>query len=103
MWLTLVLMALTTFAFRYAFFTGYLSLEIGPRLRRFLGFSAPCVLTAMAAPILVMPHGELVRTIADPYLLGGLSAIGLGLVTRHMLPTVVISLLVFVLVAQAAG
>lgn len=103
MWLILMLMALTTFAFRYAFFTGYLKLEIGPRLRCFLGFSAPCVLTAMAAPIVVMPHGEVVQTIGDPYLLGGLTAIGLGLMTRHMLPTVVVSLLVFVLAVQVLG
>lgn len=95
MWLTLALMALTTFAFRYAFFTGALRMDIGPRLQRFLGFSAPCVLVAMAAPIVLVADGELAVTWTNPYLLGGVVAIGLSLLTRQMLAVVVISLLVF--------
>ncbi|WP_409525769.1 AzlD domain-containing protein [Nitrincola sp. MINF-07-Sa-05] len=100
MWLILALMALITFAFRYILFSGYLRLEISPRQQRFLGFSAPCVLTAMATPIVFMPGGELISTMLNPYLLVGLLAIGLSLVTRHMLLTVTISLLVFALATQ---
>jgi len=99
-WLILVLMALVTFAFRYALFSGYLRLEMSLRQQQFLSFSAPCVLTAMAAPIVIMPGGELSLTILNPYLLCGLLAIGLILVTRHMLLTVIISLLVFALATQ---
>lgn len=103
MWLILVLMAVTTFAFRYLFFSGYLRFEAGPRLERFLSFSAPAVLTAMAAPIVVAPAGELALTMTSPYLIGGLTAVVLSRLSRSLLLVVVVSLAVFTLTQSLAG
>lgn len=95
MWTLLAAMALVTFGFRFAFFAGFVTLTPGPRLQRLLSFSAPCVLTAMATPIAVAPHGELWLTPDSPYLVGGVVAVVLAGLRCSLLWVVVLSLTTF--------
>ncbi|PIE46193.1 MAG: branched-chain amino acid ABC transporter [Gammaproteobacteria bacterium] len=49
--LWIILMACITFAVRYAFFMRSVPIKLNRHARQFLIFTAPCILTAMWAPI----------------------------------------------------
>ncbi|TMP26702.1 branched-chain amino acid ABC transporter [Pseudoalteromonas rubra] len=91
----ILLMALITFFMRYAFFMEKLPIKLDLRVQRFLSFTAPCILTAMAAPIV---FGEMVFTaedITNPFLLAGIIAIVLSLLVKNTLFVVLASMGVF--------
>lgn len=94
-WLTIILMTAVVFVSRYLFLEPRLPLRLGPRTTRFLSYSAPAILTAIAAPIVFMPEGELALEISNPYLISATLAVTLAYLTRHVLFTTVVSMGVF--------
>nr|WP_275444159.1 AzlD domain-containing protein [Pseudoalteromonas sp. MM17-2] len=72
---TIVLMACITFASRYLFLHRALPFQVGPKLQRFLSFSAPAVLTAIWVPIVLLPEGQWHISYRNPYLLAAVLAI----------------------------
>jgi len=94
---TLLGMAALVFFNRYLFLEPRLPLRLGRNLRTFLEFAVPGMLTAICGPILFAGEKSLAATLIDPYLLAGLSAVGLMLWTRRVLTTVVLSMGVFYL------
>ncbi len=89
-----MLMACITFAVRYAFFMRSVPIKLNRHARQFLIFTAPCMLTAMWAPIV---FGEAVThvNLLNPYLLAGLFSVGASLLIRHTLTVIALSMTVF--------
>ncbi|OOF19367.1 hypothetical protein BZJ17_15420 [Salinivibrio sp. IB574] len=95
-WFIIVAMALITFSVRYLLLARSIPVRIGPRLQRFLTYSAPAVLTALWVPIVFFPEGHLSVTLTNPYLLSALLAIGLACTRLSTLMVVLISIGAFV-------
>ncbi|MDI3325915.1 AzlD domain-containing protein [Pontibacterium granulatum] len=94
-WLTIILMTAVVFVSRYLFLEPRLPLRLGPRTTRFLSYSAPAILTAITAPIVFMPDGDLALEFSNPYLISAALAVALAYLTRHVLFTTVVSMGVF--------
>ncbi|MDP2560797.1 AzlD domain-containing protein [Psychrobium sp. 1_MG-2023] len=94
-WLLIALMALVTFSIRYALYARANAISLPPKLERALKFSAPCVLTAIWVPAVLMPQGELALSLDNPYLIGGAVAVVIGLWKKNILLTIVLSMLTF--------
>ena len=73
--LTISLLALITFITRYLFLERRLPLRLGPHLKHILSYSAPAVLTAIFAPILLVHDHQLNLSLSNNYLWGGATAI----------------------------
>jgi branched-subunit amino acid transport protein len=65
--------------------------------RQFLGFAVPGMLTAICGPIIFLPGHQLDLSLLNPYLLGSLVAITLVLLTRSVLLSMLVSMLIFFL------
>ena len=90
----IALMALITFTVRYAFFSSALKYELGYKAGKFLSFTAPCILTAMAAPI-VFGSAHTLSQIMNPYLIAGICTIIISLLVKNTLLVVVLSMSIF--------
>ncbi|MNP45516.1 Branched-chain amino acid transport protein (AzlD) [compost metagenome] len=95
-------MGLLVFWNRYLFLEPRLPLKLSQGTRDFLAFSVPGMLTAICGPIIFMPGHTLDLGLTSPYVLGGISAIGLMLWTKRVLPSVVLSMAVFYLLRWMA-
>ncbi|WP_339480902.1 MULTISPECIES: AzlD domain-containing protein [unclassified Pseudomonas] len=85
-------MGLIVFLNRYVFLEPRLPFKLGPGTRDFLGFAVPGMLTAICGPIIFLPGHTLGLSISNPYLLGGLCAVGLMVLTRNVLTSVLLSM-----------
>lgn len=94
-WLLIALMALVTFSIRYALYARANAITLPTKLERALKFSAPCVLTAIWVPSVLMPNGEIDITLANPYFIGGFVAVVIGLWKKNTLLTIVVSMVCF--------
>ena len=97
---TLVVLATITFTTRYFFLHPGLPLTLNKRMQRLLSYSAPAVLTAIWAPIIVIRDDQLVVSVIDPYVLGITLAIFLAYKFNSVYITAIGGGLVFVLVQQ---
>ncbi|WP_299771028.1 AzlD domain-containing protein [uncultured Pseudoteredinibacter sp.] len=95
--LTLAAMALLVFASRYLFLEPRLPIELGPKLRRLMGYATPAVLSAVIAPMVLSHQGELVTDWQNPYLLGAIAAVLIMLLTKNTLLSTVLSMVLFVM------
>lgn len=93
---TIFLLALITFISRYLFVHPEMPVRLGAKMRSFLSFSAPAVLTAIWVPILFFQEGQLNLSITNPYLIAGTAAVCIAAKTKSIYLTLVVSLLVFV-------
>ena len=96
MWLMLILLALITFGCRYIFLEPRLPIRLGFNAKKFLSYSAPSVLAAIAAPIIFLSESELMITIDNRYLCSAMLALIIMIKTQRMLLTVVLSFLFFI-------
>jgi len=94
-WLLIGLMAVVTFSIRYALYARANAISLPPKLERALKYSAPCVLTAIWVPAVLMPKGTLDFTLTNPYFIGGLVAIVIGLWKKNTLLTIAVSMTCF--------
>ena len=94
-WLLIFAMALVTFTIRYALYARANSIALPPKLEQALKFSAPCVLTAIWVPAIMMPQGELFISVSNPYLIGGLVAVAISIWKKSILLTIVTSMSCF--------
>jgi len=95
--LTIVLLAIITFTSRYLFLDPSLPIRIGPKVGRFLSFSAPAVLTAIWVPIIFVKDSQLNLSPTNPYLLAALVAIVVAKKTSSIYLTLSASVVFFVL------
>ncbi|ANY86777.1 MULTISPECIES: AzlD domain-containing protein [Pseudomonas] len=94
-WLLIFAMGLVVFLNRYAFLEPRLPLRLSSNARQFLGFAVPGMLTAICGPIIFLPGHQLDLSVTNPYLLGSLVAIALVLLTRSVLLSMLVSMLIF--------
>ncbi len=88
-------MALVTFLIRYVLFAVAHRVEFPDWLVRALRYVPPVVLTAITAPALLMPDGELHVAYDNPYLVGGVVAALVGWFSRNLLLTIVTGMAAF--------
>ena len=96
-WLLILAMGLVVFLNRYAFLEPRLPLRLSSNARQFLSFAVPGMLTAICGPIIFLPGHQLDLSPSNPYLLGSLVAIALVLLTRSVLLSMLVSMLIFFL------
>ncbi len=94
-WLLIIAMGVVVFLNRYAFLEPRLPLRLSSNARQFLGFAVPGMLTAICGPIVFMPDHHLNLSPFNPYLLGAMAAIALVLLTRSVLLSMLVSMLIF--------
>jgi len=96
-WLLILGMGLLVFLNRYAFLEPRLPLRLSSNARQFLGFAVPGMLTAICGPIIFLPEHQLDLSLTNPYLLGSVVAVALMLLTRSVLLSMLVSMLIFFL------
>jgi branched-subunit amino acid transport protein len=96
-WLLIFAMGAVVFLNRYAFLEPRLPLRLSSNARQFLGFAVPGMLTAICGPIIFLPGHQLDLSPLNPYLLGALAAVALVLLTRSVLLSMLVSMLMFFL------
>ncbi|WP_299018288.1 AzlD domain-containing protein [uncultured Photobacterium sp.] len=94
-WLIIFSMATVIFISRYLFLEPRLPVRLNSQVQRLLSYSSPAVLTAIWAPIVFMPEGELSVSISNPYLIAAVVAAVLAWKTKNVLLTAVISMALF--------
>lgn len=94
--LTLAAMTLLVFASRYLFLEPRLPIELGPKLRRLMGYATPAVLSAVIAPMTLSHQGTLVTDWQNPYLLGAAAAVLIMVLTKNTLLSTILSMMIFV-------
>lgn len=104
--LTIVILAALVFLSRYLFLEPRLPLRLSVKGERFLHFSAPAVLTAIAAPVVLLPdrtgadRPELWLAWDNPYLLAAVFCVVIVRLTGNVLLTTVLGMGGFVLLSQ---
>ena len=89
-------MALVTFAIRYIMFSISGRFRFPDLFERGLRYVPPVVLTAIIVPSVLMPEGQTLNLkLSNPYLIGALAACGVGWVSKNLLLTIVVSMVVF--------
>ncbi|WAB99944.1 AzlD domain-containing protein [Pseudomonas putida] len=96
-WLLIFAMGAVVFLNRYAFLEPRLPLRLSSNARQFLGYAVPGMLTAICGPIVFLPGHQLDLSPLNPYLLGAVVAIVLVLLTRSVLLSMLVSMLIFFL------
>lgn len=96
-WLLIFAMGAVVFLNRYAFLEPRLPLRLSSNARQFLGFAVPGMLTAICGPIIFLPGHQLDLSLLNPYLLGAVAAVALVLLTRSVLLSMLVSMLIFFL------
>ncbi|MFJ4345683.1 AzlD domain-containing protein [Pseudomonas sp. NPDC089401] len=96
-WLLIFAMGAVVFLNRYAFLEPRLPLRLSSNARQFLGFAVPGMLTAICGPIIFLPGHQLDLGLLNPYLLGAVVAVVLVLLTRSVLLSMLVSMLIFFL------
>ncbi|MCX7786544.1 MAG: AzlD domain-containing protein [Spirochaetes bacterium] len=82
---TIVGMALVTFGIRYVLFASAGKVRFSSRFEALLRFIPPAVLSALIVPALLIPQGkEIVIRLDNPYLIGGIVALLVGLIWRNL-------------------
>ncbi|WP_350432551.1 AzlD domain-containing protein [Shewanella sp. H8] len=94
-WLIILSMAAVVFISRHLLLEPKLPIRLSKNTLMFLSYSAPAVLTAILAPIVFVPEGQLALNIHNPYLTCALVATVLAYVTRNTLLTTVLSMGLF--------
>jgi branched-subunit amino acid transport protein len=96
--MTILLLACITFTTRYLFLEGRLPIRLGPNVRHLLSYSGPAVLTAIAAPILIVHQQQLDLASDNAYVWGALMAIVVAHKTGSVYWTIGLGMLIFMLV-----
>jgi len=104
--LIICILAALVFLSRYLFLEPKLPLKLSVKGERFLHFSAPAVLTAIAAPVVLLPEQagsespELWLAWDNPYLIAALFCVVIIRLTGNVLLTTVLGMGGFVLLSQ---
>jgi len=94
-WLIILSMAAVVFVSRHLLLEPKLPIRLSKNTLTFLSYSAPAVLTAILAPIVFVPEGQLAISVHNPYLTCALVATVLAYGTRNTLLTTVLSMGLF--------
>ena len=96
-WTFMLLLAGIVFLNRYIFLEPRFPIKIPDWLNRALRYSAPCILSSICVPIILMDSHVFREHIINPYFIATLITILVAYVIRHTLATICISLSSFYL------
>ncbi|MFK8256369.1 AzlD domain-containing protein [Erwinia sp. AnSW2-5] len=96
-WLLLLGLAALVFFNRYLFLEPRVPVRLPALLRQALNYSAPCLLTAICGPIILLHDGTLRSLPDNPYLLGAVVGVVIAAWVRNMILSVLLILLAFYL------
>ena len=96
-WIILFSVAALVFASRFLLMEPWLPLKLSDNVQQLLSFSAPAVLTAIAAPIVFIREEQLSVGMGNQYLLASVVVVVVALATRSTLWTVVLGMVSFLL------
>ena len=91
-WLVIAGVAATTFLLRASFIVFADPQRFPAAFRRSLAFVPPAVLAAIVVPGLLMPHGFLDLSLANPRWIAGLAAVAVAARMRHPLATIAVGM-----------
>ncbi|MGJ3290475.1 AzlD domain-containing protein [Klebsiella sp. PL-2018] len=94
-WALLLTLAAVVFVNRYVFLDPNTPLKMPQVFHDALRYSAPCLLTAICGPIILMENGIVRAFPGNPYFLGAIYAVVSAIFIRQMVASVLTSLLVF--------
>ena len=94
-WLLIITLTAVVFTLRYIFLIPQLPIRLPLVVRQALGYSAPCLLTAICAPVILLENHELRSFPDNPYLWGALFCVVVASVLKIMLLTVGLTLIFF--------
>lgn len=95
--LSILAMTALVFTSRYLFLEPKLPLRLGVKTQKILSYASPAVLTAIWAPIVLMPEGELSLTWQNPFILAAILAVAIAYLTKNVLLTTIASMIAFLL------
>lgn len=94
-WVILLTVAALVFGSRFLLMEPWLPLKLSETVQQVLSFSAPAVLTAIAAPIVFIREDQFNLSVDNHYLIAGIIVVFLALMTRSTLLTVVLGMVSF--------
>lgn len=97
-WILLFTLAAVVFFNRYVFLEPRVPVRLPSLVREALKYSAPCLLTAICGPIIMLNDGEIRALTSNPYLYGAMAGIVIALFVRNMILSVLLCLSVFYLI-----
>ncbi|MGI9895196.1 AzlD domain-containing protein [Vibrio natriegens] len=95
--LSILLMTALVFTSRYLFLEPKLPIRLGVRTQKILSYASPAVLTAIWAPIVFIPEGELGLSLQNPFFLAAIIAVLIAYLTKNVLMTTIVSMVAFLL------
>ncbi|UYI49294.1 AzlD domain-containing protein [Vibrio natriegens] len=95
--LSILLMTALVFTSRYLFLEPKLPIRLGVRTQKILSYASPAVLTAIWAPIVFIPEGELGLSLQNPFFLAAIIAVLIAYLTKNVLMTTIVSMVTFLL------
>lgn len=101
-WLLIICLAGIVFLNRYILLEPRLPIRLPIFIRQALQYSAPCLLTAICAPILLADTG-LSGLLSNPYSYAAAFSVACALLIRNMLLSVLVSLAGFYLLLYLMG
>lgn len=90
--LSILAMTAIVFFSRYVFLEPRVPLKLNKHALRLLSYSSPAILTAIWAPIIFLPEGELSVSLTNPYLLAAVITALLVWKTSNVLLSIILSM-----------
>lgn len=98
-WIMILALAAIVFINRYLFLAPSVPVKLPRIIQEALKYSAPCILTAICGPVLLL-DGESLRSFPDnPYLWGAIFCVIVAMYVRNMIAAVLIGLAFFYLIS----
>ncbi|HHR6045358.1 TPA: AzlD domain-containing protein [Providencia alcalifaciens] len=94
-WFLILSLTAVVFFLRYVFLIPQLPIRLPLIVRQALSYSAPCLLTAICAPVILLENHELRSFPDNPYLWGALFCVVAASFLKNMLITVGLTLVFF--------
>ncbi|EMI5489342.1 AzlD domain-containing protein [Providencia stuartii] len=94
-WVLIISLSIIVFSLRYIFLIPQLPVRLPLFIKQALSYSAPCLLTAICAPVILLENHQLRDFPDNPYLWGALFCVITASLIRNMLMTVGLTLLFF--------
>ena len=91
-WLFLLLLACIVFFNRYIFLEPRFPIKIPDWFERALHYSAPCILSSICIPIILMDGESFRNSMLNPYFIATLLTVVAAYLIRHTLLTILMSL-----------
>ena len=94
-WWLLIALAVIVFLNRYILLEPNLPLRLPKWFQQSLQYSAPCLLTAIATPIVFMDGQAFRDSLLNPYFIATMMTVLIALVVKRTLWTILLSLAIF--------